>query len=169
MTAESHNQTVLQAATNKANIGMDATYPSNSTSSLMNQITAATNASPIVLTTSGSDIISGDLILVEEIYGNTAANGMWVATTTTNATTITLLGSTGNGVYAPGSIGLATKLSVMKFSGTFGPSVANFRWLEWAIFNGTGVGTQIMLNRKCFNGGTKSGGNSQLLVAIGIG
>lgn len=166
MTAESHSQTALLGSTNTANIGMDTSYPSNTTTSQLNVITAATNATPIVLTTSGGDIASGDLIQVYEINGNTAANGMWVATTTTNATTITLLGSVGNSAYTYG--GLATKLSVIKFSGTFGPTAANFRWLEWAIFNGTG-GAQIMMNRKSFQGGTKLGGNSQLLVAIGIG
>ncbi len=166
MASESHSQTTLSGSTNTANIGMDTTYPSNTTTSALNVITGATNATPIVLSMSGGDISTGDLIQVYEVNGNTAANGMWVAASPTTSTSVPLLGSIGNSAWTFG--GLATKLSVMKFSGTFGPSAANFRWLEWAIFNGTG-GNQIMMNRKSFNGGTKSGGNSQLLVAIGIG
>jgi hypothetical protein len=79
---------------------------------------------------------------------------------------VTLLGSSGNGSWTYG--GIVTKLSVMKFQATFGPSSANFAWWEWGLTNGTGS-NKLFLNRKVFNGGTKSGGNTSLQVAIGIG
>jgi hypothetical protein len=162
---ESHSQTGLSGSTNTAHQAMDSTFPSCSTSAQLNVISAATNATPIVLTTSGGDISTNDIVQVYEVNGNTNANGMWVANPA-SASSITLLNSVGNGAWTFG--GLVTKLSVMKFQATFGSGSANFRWLEWGITNGTG-GNKILLNRKVFQGGTKSGGSTALGVAIGIG
>jgi hypothetical protein len=165
LAAESHNQTGLSGSSNTAHQAMDSTFPSCSTSSLLNAITAATNATPIVLTISGGDISTNDIVQVYEVNGNTAANGMWVANPASGSS-VTLLNSVGNGLWTYG--GFVTKLSVMKFQATFGSGSANFAWYEWGITNGTG-GNKILLNRKVFNGGTKSGGSTALGVSIGIG
>jgi hypothetical protein len=65
-------------------------------------ITAATNASPIVLTTgSAHGLGPGDYVTVSGALGNTAANGTWVASAA-SGTSVTLTGSTGNGTYTGG-------------------------------------------------------------------
>lgn len=62
-------------------------------------ITGATNASPIVITTSvAHGLQSGRRLTVENISGNTAANGDWIITVL-STTTFGLNGSSGNGVY----------------------------------------------------------------------
>lgn len=163
LTAESHSQTGLQGSSNVAHQVMDATFPANSTSAQFNAITGATNASPIVLTVSGADISTNDFVLVSEVNGNTAANGMFVANPASSSS-ITLLGSTGNAAYTYG--GLVTKRNVWRFQATFGPSVLTFPLWEWGIVNGTG-GNQNFLNRKCWYGGSPAGTTS-LQTAIGL-
>ena len=65
-------------------------------------ITGATNASPIVVTTtSAHGLLTGDQVQIAGVVGNTAANGLFLATFLT-ATTFSLQGSTGNGVYTSG-------------------------------------------------------------------
>lgn len=61
-------------------------------------ITDATNASPIVITSAGHGLLDGMRVTVEDVEGNTAANGDFeVANKTTN--TFELSGSSGNGAY----------------------------------------------------------------------
>jgi hypothetical protein len=73
-------------------------------------ITAATNASPIVITTAAAHLLTtGDVVAVAQVLGNTAANGNWQVTVT-GATTFELDGSSGNGAYTSG--GLFYSLSV---------------------------------------------------------
>jgi len=65
-------------------------------------IDGATNASPIVITTSSThNLVTGDKVVVEDVAGNTAANGTW-RITVVSSTTFSLDGSTGNGVYVGG-------------------------------------------------------------------
>jgi len=64
-------------------------------------VTGATNASPIVITSNGYGFADGDLVTVQNVGGNTAANGVWVAGNLT-ANTFELKGSTGNGAYTSG-------------------------------------------------------------------
>jgi hypothetical protein len=62
-------------------------------------ITAATNASPIAITTAGNHgLTTGDNLTIQRVEGNTAANGTWFITVT-GLTTFTLDGTTGNGTY----------------------------------------------------------------------
>lgn len=71
-------------------------------------VTAASNATPIVLTMSATTgITAGDTLVVGNVGGNTAANGTWTAGTVTGTTVqlLTLLdsnNSTGNGTYTSG-------------------------------------------------------------------
>lgn len=81
-------------------------------------ITGATNATPIVITTTGAHGIANDeIIVVAGVTGNTAANGTWKASAVTS-TTITLKNfdntdSVGNGSYAGGgTVGSTTLTSV---------------------------------------------------------
>jgi hypothetical protein len=63
------------------------------------QITAATNAAPIVVTTtSAHGLAVGDRVQVSGITTNTGADGNFPVTVVGSATTFTLGGSTGNGV-----------------------------------------------------------------------
>lgn len=61
-------------------------------------ITAATNASPIVITSASHGLSNGDNVTIMDVNGNTAAVGFWtVANVTTD--TFELSGSTGNGTF----------------------------------------------------------------------
>ena len=64
-------------------------------------ITGATNASPISITCASHGFSTGDTVTVSGVTGNTAANGIWVITST-GANTFTLNGSSGNGAYISG-------------------------------------------------------------------
>lgn len=61
-------------------------------------------------------------------------------------------------------------VNVLGFQATFGTSVGNFTWNEWAIFNASTAG--VMFNRKVENNGTKTSGqiwvfSTQLTILIG--
>lgn len=60
--------------------------------------TAATNATPIVVTQAGHPFFTNDLATIAGVTGNTGANGNWQLSPVTS-TTYTLLGSVGNGVF----------------------------------------------------------------------
>lgn len=64
-------------------------------------ITAATNASPIVVTSAGHGLANGDQIYVNAVEGNRAANGLFEVANVT-ADTFELVGSTGSGSYLTG-------------------------------------------------------------------
>ena len=67
-------------------------------------ITAATNASPIVITTSGHHgLETGQVFYVAGVGGNTAANGTWKGTYVA-ANRISLDNSSGNGSYTSGGV-----------------------------------------------------------------
>lgn len=69
-------------------------------------ITNATNASPIVVTTATPHgRTTGDTFAVEGVLGNTAANAVWTATVV-DSTHLSLNGSSGNGAYTQGGIGM---------------------------------------------------------------
>lgn len=66
------------------------------------QITNATNASPIQITTSTAHgLTTGQIVGISNVLGNTAANGQFIVTVS-NATQFTLNSSTGNGTYTGG-------------------------------------------------------------------
>lgn len=72
-------------------------------------VTAATNATPIVVTTSAShNLTTGDFVSVDSVGGNTAANGLRNVTVL-SATTFSIDGSVGNGAYTSG--GTARRIS----------------------------------------------------------
>ncbi len=85
-------------------------------------VTGATNASPIVLTLTAHGYANGDIIVVKNVAGNTAANGTWqVANQATNTVELKTvkdgLNSTGNGAYTSG--GTAFNLTIADFVDDF--------------------------------------------------
>lgn len=166
--APSHSNTNFSGSggTNVANQVADSTFPSCPTAAQFNTISAATNATPIVLTVSGADISANDICQVVEVLGNTAANGVWVANPA-SASSISLQGSVGSGSYTSG--GLVTRRSVLTMQSTFGATAAVFPWQLWSFFNGNSP-NKIMLNWRAVGMGSKSSGTStSLKVGIGIG
>lgn len=70
-------------------------------------VTNATNATPIVITTDGAHGYSnGAIIRIKGVAGNTAANGTW-AISSASGSVFTLDGSAGNGAYTTGGIAVA--------------------------------------------------------------
>jgi hypothetical protein len=118
-------------------------------SSLGGGITGATNASPIVLTTSTAHgLIAGQVCLVQSVGGNTNANQTWEISAVTS-TTITLLNSSGNASYTSGGtvkqinkyrqlVNGAPSVSTnqVQFVAVFGTANANHPWNEWSITTG---------------------------------
>ncbi len=78
-------------------------------------ITAATNATPIVITSAAHGYSNGDVVLIEGIVGNTAGNGIWVVANKATDT-FELTGSIGNGVYSSG--GTSNKYETLTVTGT---------------------------------------------------
>lgn len=85
------------------------TYSNTATISIVPSATAgagisgATNATPIAITDVGHGRATGDLVFIQGVLGNTAANGWWVITKT-GADTFTLNSSVGNGAYTGGGL-----------------------------------------------------------------
>lgn len=64
-------------------------------------ITAASNASPIVITSAAHGLSTGTRVTISGVGGNTAANGTFTVTVV-DTDTFSLDGSTGSGVYTSG-------------------------------------------------------------------
>lgn len=130
-------------------------------------ITGATNASPIVITTSTNHgYITGDKIEILNVDGNIAANGTWTVTKLSD-TTFSLDGSTGNGSFTKSITGAtnATPIEItvsghgystgdsVVISGVGGNTAANGTW----IITKTGTDT-FTLNTSVGNGTYTTGG-----------
>lgn len=84
------------------------------------QVTAATNTTPIQITTLAPHGLSSNQIVgIYGVLGNTAANGQWTVTVV-NTTQYTLNTSVGNGTYTGG--GLVTQPGGMPITPTSGPA-----------------------------------------------
>lgn len=82
-------------------------------------ITGATNASPIVITSNGHGLVTGQRVTISGVGGNTAANGTFVVTVLTS-NTFSLDGSTGNGTYTSGGTWHQSGLYLWSFTPTSG-------------------------------------------------
>lgn len=83
-----------------------------SISAATTDITGATNASPISVTSASHGFTTGDEVTIAGVTGNTAANGTWTVTVT-GTNTFTLNDSTGDGAYsAGGTVGYAQPVKV---------------------------------------------------------
>lgn len=98
-------------------------------------INDATNASPIVITTSTAHGRStGNIVTISSVGGNTAANGTWAITVLT-ATTFSLTGSTGNGAYTSGgTMSVATTVKASAFAKDW---IDGTDWRLWRVIRGT--------------------------------
>jgi uncharacterized phage protein (TIGR02218 family) len=95
--------------------------------SLSKSVTGATNASPIVITTSTPHgLKQGQRVVISGVTGNTAANGVWrVGVLSWGASTFSLVSSNGNGAYAGGGTVARDYTSIGAWlSGTAGNLVA---------------------------------------------
>lgn len=76
------------------------TSPSVGAPAVVKTITAASNATPIVLTLDSiTNLADGDLVRVSGVNGNTNANGTFRITSTSGSNT-TLVGSAGNAAFS---------------------------------------------------------------------
>lgn len=147
------NQTGLAATTNVANQVADSGYPTYADGNSPLAVTAATNATPIVITTATHSWSTGDFVHIQGVLGNAGANGPWQITVL-SSTTFSLNNSVGSGSYTSG--GLASKNNVFVTQATFAPSAAVFPWYEWGIRNSASSGTGRPLNRKVVFLGVKA-------------
>lgn len=112
-------------------------------------VNAATNATPIVITTTADHLlVDGDVVTVASVGGTTAANGTFVVDVL-SSTTFSLVGSVGNGVYTSGgtvtpagsiqlsSAGAASTDGPVTFTGT----AKDTAYIEVTIITGGTVGT----------------------------
>jgi len=95
-------------------------------------ITAATNATPIVVTSNGHGLENGQRVRITGVLGNTAANGTWVVANKA-ANTFELQGSAGNGAYTSG--GTWTRIDAASIVGT--TTVITATMIGWEIFLNT--------------------------------
>jgi hypothetical protein len=76
--------------------------PTNNSASIINidpdtaTVKAVSNTTPIVITATGSKLVNGKQVFIDNVAGNTAANGFWTVANAT-ANTFELKGSHGNG------------------------------------------------------------------------
>jgi hypothetical protein len=80
-------------------------------------ITAATNASPIVITSAGHNLSTGTVVTISGVVGNTAANGTFQVTVV-DANTFSLNGTTGNSAYVSGGLWHVAGLYDINFTPT---------------------------------------------------
>ena len=66
-----------------------------------NPISGASNATPIVITSAGHGLVTGNYVVIDGVLGNTDANGFFRITRLTD-NTFQLDGSSGNGTYTSG-------------------------------------------------------------------
>ena len=77
-------------------------YAANFLASTDIEVVAATNTSPVEITTDGEHgFATGDPVMVRDVEGNTGANGTWTVTVRSE-TTLVLDGSEGSGRYTGG-------------------------------------------------------------------
>jgi hypothetical protein len=103
-------------------------------------VTAATNATPIQITSNSHGLVTGDVVAVRNVGGNTAANGVFAITKVDN-NNYTLDGSVGSGAYTSGgtwkqinvtrATALATQDNIYVKA-----SAANKRWLGTIMTTG---------------------------------
>lgn len=128
-------------------------------------ITGATNATPIVVTATGHGFSNGDLVYINGVLGNLAANGFWkianVATNTFELQRPDGTNAVGSGAYTSGGYAVC-----------LGPSGSGDNWDD---FDGCLVGSEVTLANKTATNGvldaddtsfTSVTGNS--VEAIGI-
>ena len=99
-------------------------------------ITGATNATPIVVTATAHGFANGDLVFIDGVAGNLAANGFWkIANQAANTFELT------NPVDGTNAVGSAAYTSG-GYAVNYGPSAAGDNWDD---FDGALVGAKVTL------------------------
>jgi hypothetical protein len=107
-------------------------------------ITGATNATPIVVTATAHGFTNGDLVFVDAVGGNLAANGFWkIANVAANTFELT------NPVSAANAVGSAAYTSG-GYAVNYGPSASGDNWDD---FDGTLVGAKVNLTAQTATNG----------------
>lgn len=107
------------------------TCPFTGDSATPTGVSAASNASPIQITTSAAHgLNTGDDVFISDVTGNTAANGFFTVTVT-GSTTFTLNGSTGNGAYVSGGL-VANKDQTSRCMWMHGDHTSSYPFLRTA-------------------------------------
>lgn len=110
-----HQVVVLDVNTVNLPVRFVNTYTSGGTlTQLGNAIENASNAAPIVITTTGHGLTNGQLVKVDGVGGNTTANGTWTVNVL-DADTFELNGSIDNGTYNGGGVWI-TGVSTLTYS-----------------------------------------------------
>jgi hypothetical protein len=134
-------------------------------------ISDAADATPIVITSTGHGLRTGDQVLISGVQGNTAANGQFVVTVT-DADHFTLNNSSGNGAYTGGGTWQSSTLMNASDGGIVfvnnpvanNPSNPNSANNPWQSFNGNLATTEFYSlaydsTNKEFFGGLQDNGN----------
>ncbi len=106
-------------------------------------VSAASNTAPISITTTAPHgLVTGDIVTVTGVVGNTAANVVGTAITVTSPTTFTLNGTTGNGAYTSGGTVTPNAVNVasnaqLNFPQATGAGTANV--IGWAYMDSAGT------------------------------
>lgn len=102
-------------------------------------VSGATNASPIVITTTTNHgLTTGDKVTITGVTGNTAANGTFTITVT-GAATFSLDGSTGNGAYTSGGTVYPHIITIKK-------AIVNEEALEFEVLDASATSNYIVVN-----------------------
>jgi hypothetical protein len=108
-------------------------------------ISAASNTTPITLTTAAHGIVVGNVtwVSVSGVLGNLGANGTWVAEATT-ATAMKLRGSAGSGVYTSGgTMTIRDTFATVAELVNITPIGISFNMVDASAHDGSGWGTSI--------------------------
>jgi hypothetical protein len=122
-------------------------------------ITGATNATPIVVTATGHGFANGDVVMIQGVGGNLAANNAWkIKNVTANTFELASIidgttNSVGSGAYTSGGVAVC-----------LGPSAAGDHWDD---FSAAVVGTPVTLSGKGAADGVLTASNPTLTSVTG--
>lgn len=133
-----------------------ALVDTSTASTAVKAITGATNATPIAITATAHGFVNGDIVFIDSVGGNLAANGIWqisgVATNTFNLTNpITAGNSVGSAAYTSGG-----------FAVNLGPTIANLSDISASL-----VGTAVTLTSPTMTQGVANAANPTFTAVTG--
>lgn len=115
-----------------------------------------------VYTIAAGGVVSNTSLTVTTAASATASGLMWTPGPVASQTALSAYVNSAFGAMTSGYPSTSTP-NVINFQASFGSSVADFTWNEWAIFNKTPSG--IMLNRAVGFAGVKASGSTWLVTS----
>jgi hypothetical protein len=112
-------------------IGRDSDGSLDTVSQLTGSITAASNASPIVITSAAHGLSTGTRVTVQSVGGNTNANNDWIITVV-DVNNFSLNGSSGNSAYTSGGVWKVDSAQRTMFA--MGPNKINRKLTDGQVF-----------------------------------